>query len=509
MTPLIKLDKIDIIYNQGEGFKEVRALTDISLAIFPREYVIFFGPSGCGKSTLMNVIAGLEKISAGSVLVADRDLSKLTDEEMATYHRHQVGFIFQAYNLIPTLSVLENIALPQMFEGLSKMKWRENAYKLARRFDITDHVKRLPQELSGGQQQRVGVARALINNPSILLADEPAGNLDSKNARNMLDIFQVLNLEEKKTILMVTHSPDNLGEADRIFYLKDGRIVDEVRNKERRRNKITSILDERKKNSHGAMPWKRFFKNAFVPPSLKAEKTARFLLGVPPEHRVARFTNLIEKRLQGIIDKFEFESNLDKPYHQGGAGLNSRTARKISKMTDHILLNAQAIHQLPTLPAEKTERVIALLRANLETTNGLKLNQDQKLILTTIFKDRLVNKIDPWQVKKKLDISVSQGGLGLRRDTANKVMEYLELIVLISGSVPLYQPKAKKTTLPETSKFIKQAEKNKVAINQIKNILEGKIKLLPAGKSQPPLQLNSGKTANNRLLKTRRLFWRF
>jgi len=483
MVPLIKLDKIDVIYNQGEDFKEVRALMNISLEIFPREYVIFFGPSGCGKSTLLNVIAGLEDITNGTVEVANRNLVQLTDEEMSTYHRHQVGFIFQAYNLIPTLSVLENIALPQMFDGLSKIQWRQNSYQLAKRFGIEEHIRRLPQELSGGQQQRVGVARSLINNPSILLADEPAGNLDSKNARNMLDIFQELNLEEKKTILMVTHSPDNLGEADRIFYLKDGRIVDEVRNKERRRAKLASASDEIKKDSQGAMPWKRFFKNAFVPPSLKAEKAAWFALNVPSEHQIARFSGFIEKRLQGIIDKFEFENNLDKPYHVGGAGLNSRTARKLSRIIDHIILNAQAIHKLPHLPAETVEIVITLLRRGLEATIGLKLNQEQKTNLTTIVKDRLINKIDPLQVKKLLNTSVSKNGAGLRRDTADKVMDYLELLILISGSSSLKQQKEKDTVRLKTkNQFKGQTDAGKAAANIKPNILDKKIKLLPAGK---------------------------
>lgn len=451
MDPIIKVDKVNVIYNEGEGSQEVHALTDISIEIFPKEYVVFFGPSGCGKSTLMNVIAGLERVSSGTVVVAGRDLNDLTDEELAMYHRHELGFIFQAYNLISTLSVVENIGLPQMFDGLPKSEWHKNAYKMAERFSIQEHAKKLPQELSGGQQQRVGISRALVNNPAILLADEPTGNLDSKNVRNVLDIFQGLNLEEHKTLVLVTHSSDYLGEADRIIYLKDGKIIDEMRNKHRHLFKV-----EEKKTQKGeefdeshVVPWKRFLKDAFIPPSLKSEKLTEFILHIPEENKMERVEMLIEKRLEGIITKDELAKQLDVSYYRGGAGLDSRVARRWSAMVEHVILNASAINTLASFPEDKAAELLLALRENIEALFRLKFTDKQRAFLEGVMHDRLKNIIGPLQVKKQLNMPVKKEGMGLRRQTALKLMNYLELIILISArAVPSAEHTVASPTLP-------------------------------------------------------------
>lgn len=444
MEPIIKIENVNVIYNAGEGAKEVGALIDISIEIFPKEYVIFFGPSGCGKSTLLNVVAGLERVASGRVLVAGRDLTTLTDEEIATYHRHEIGFIFQAYNLIGTLSVAENIALPQMFEGLSSRAWHRNAIQITERFGISEHAKKLPQELSGGQQQRVGISRALINNPAIVLADEPTGNLDSKNVRRVLDIFQDLNLKEGKTIILVTHSPDMLGEADRIIYLKDGKIVDEVQNKERRLLK-PKTEEEKKLVAEGAIepastdsvfPWKRFLRDAYVPPSVKSEKLAEFVLGVPPEEKIARMEGLIEKRLQGIMNSEDFVAALDRSYFRGGAGLDKRRARRFGEYTEHVLKVAGVIRKIGTFPEEEQQKIIAVLSENLLETLRLPLNEDQQKLLQNLLKDRFANRIGPNEIKKVLDAPEKKGGLGLRRQRAERVMEYIELTILIASKAP-------------------------------------------------------------------------
>ncbi len=427
----VSLKNIDVIYNQGEANKEVYALKNITLEIFPHEYIIFFGPSGCGKSTLLNVIAGLENIAKGKVSVGGKELSALNDEDLATYHRHQIGFIFQAYNLIPSLSVFENIALPQMFEGASVSQWRKKAAALAERFEIFEQLYKLPSQLSGGQQQRVGIARALINNPAIILADEPTGNLDSKNTVHVFDILRKLNVREKKTILLVTHAPDFLGEADRIFYMKDGKIIDEIKNKNKRSFKQGDDEDIQK-----TFPWKRLLKDKYVPTSIKSKKLSEFILKVPEERKMARLEALIEKRLQSIIGPMEFVTKLDKSYYKGGAGLDKRVAERIGIMLEHVMVNAHIINQVQDMPEDKVSRVVQEIAKNILDAVKMTLAESRKTAFEMLVKNRLQNKISPWEVKKILDISVNKGGFGLRKQTAEKIVHYLELVILIASQSP-------------------------------------------------------------------------
>ena len=424
---LISLKNVDVVYNQGETSKEVFALKNITLDIFPHEYIIFFGPSGCGKSTLLNVIAGLERIAKGKAIVGGKELSSLSDEDLSTYHRHQIGFIFQAYNLVPSLSVYENIALPQMFEGSSSRQWGRKALELAERFEIFEQVNKLPSQLSGGQQQRVGIARALINNPSIILADEPSGNLDSKNTVHVFDILRRLNVREKKTILLVTHAPDFLGEADRIFYIKDGRIIDEVKNKNKKK------FEQGVEDVQKTFPWKRLLKDKYVSTSMKSKRLSEFILKVPEERKMGRLETLIEKRLQSIIGPMEFVTSLDKSYYKGGAGLDKRVAERIGIMVEHVMVNASTINKIQDASEEAVQQVVHDIAGHLIEAVRVSFPANRLTAFEMLVKNRLQNKISPWEVKKMLDISVNKGGLGLRKQTAIKIVNYLELIILIAS----------------------------------------------------------------------------
>ena len=230
--PIIKIEKMSIVYDPGKS-NENWALKDISLEIYPEEYVIFFGPSGCGKSTLLYVIAGLEKPSQGKVIVNGKDLTSLSEKELIGFHRSSLGMVFQAYYLIPSLTARDNVVLPQVFMEKPPAERLEKTRILMERFGITDFQGRTPTKMSGGQQQRVAIARSLINDPPILLADEPVGNLDSKNAEIVIDLLAELNSKDKKTVLHVTHDPSYLGHAHRIFYMRDGKITRVVSNPEK------------------------------------------------------------------------------------------------------------------------------------------------------------------------------------------------------------------------------------------------------------------------------------
>ncbi|NCA94103.1 MAG: ABC transporter ATP-binding protein, partial [Sphingobacteriia bacterium] len=206
---LIKLNNVELTYNDGKP-NAFRALQGINLEIKKNSFVIIFGPSGCGKSSLLNVISGLEKPDKGEVFVSGNNLVKMSQADHVKFHRDTIGMVFQSYNLITTLSVLDNVAIPQIFTSNRKSAREEKALSLLERFGIRPQADKLPSELSGGQQQRIGIARAIINDQPIILADEPVGNLDSKSANNVMQIMSELNKDENKTIVMVSHNPENI-----------------------------------------------------------------------------------------------------------------------------------------------------------------------------------------------------------------------------------------------------------------------------------------------------------
>ena len=211
----------------GKGDSEVRALDDVSVEFREGEFTAIMGPSGSGKSTLMHCVAGLDELTSGSVLIAGTELSTLSDKELTVLRRDQVGFIFQSFNLVPTLNAYENITLPLALGGKKpNQAWVD---KVVATVGLGDRLKHRPSELSGGQQQRVAVARALANEPHIIFADEPTGNLDSKTGHLILDFMRKAVDELGQTIVMVTHDPVAASIADRIIFLADGKVVDEMR----------------------------------------------------------------------------------------------------------------------------------------------------------------------------------------------------------------------------------------------------------------------------------------
>ena len=222
--PNIRVRNLNITYNSGKS-SEFRALDGISLDVYPQEYLIIFGPSGCGKSTLLYSIAGFQKPTLGDVLIEGVNINQLSERQQAEYHRRKVGMIFQAFYLIETLSVLDNVCLPKIFTEEEVRKREDEALGLLQRFGIGEQAKKFSSELSGGQKQRVAIARSLISNPDIILADEPVGNLDSKSAFNVMTILSELNERDKKTVILVTHDPTHIPYGDRVVYMKDGKII--------------------------------------------------------------------------------------------------------------------------------------------------------------------------------------------------------------------------------------------------------------------------------------------
>lgn len=206
------------------GGEVIKALDDISFEISDADMVSIIGPSGSGKSTLMHILGGLDRPNSGEVIVDDQDINKLSQKRLAEYRNRKIGFVFQTFNLQPNLTALENVELPLIFSGMSGRKRRELAKEALVKVGLYDRLKHKPNELSGGQRQRVSIARALVNNPSIIFADEPTGNLDSKTGDIILELLKELNKEEKVTIIIVTHDDYVAKAADRIIEVKDGKI---------------------------------------------------------------------------------------------------------------------------------------------------------------------------------------------------------------------------------------------------------------------------------------------
>ncbi len=220
------IELIDVVKKYRLGVHEVVALRGVNLKIDEGEFVAIMGPSGSGKSTLLYLIGCLDKPTSGKVIIDGRDTSKLSDRELTDLRREKIGFIFQQYYLIPTLTALENVELPMVFRGVRKDEMRKRAEELLDLVGLGEKKDRKPNELSGGEQQRVAIARALANEPSILLCDEPTGNLDTKSGRVVMEIIKRLNVEEGVTVVLVTHDPSLRVYADRVIGIRDGRIVD-------------------------------------------------------------------------------------------------------------------------------------------------------------------------------------------------------------------------------------------------------------------------------------------
>ncbi len=221
--PIIKCDNVWKIYQMGEV--DVEALRGMNFEVEKGEYVAIMGPSGSGKSTAMNMIGCLDTPTRGSIYLEGQDISELEESDLAQIRGKKIGFVFQQFNLIQTLTALENVTLPMVFQDVAEEERRKRGEELLEIVGLGERLDHLPSELSGGQQQRVAIARALSTSPDVILADEPTGNLDSKTGENIMQFFEKLNKEEGVTIILVTHDEKDASHADRIEHLKDGQII--------------------------------------------------------------------------------------------------------------------------------------------------------------------------------------------------------------------------------------------------------------------------------------------
>jgi len=440
MQPIIKVEHLNVIYNLGKS-SEYRALSDINLEIYPEEFVIFFGPSGCGKSTLLYSISGLETNIQGNVIVDGKNIALFDKKEILKFHRKTIGMIFQAFYLIASLTVQKNVALPQIFINGDKKERTKRALELLEYFGVGKQARKLPTELSGGQQQRVAIARSLVNDPAILMADEPVGNLDSKSSQDVMDMLKTLNEKEKKTVILVTHNPAFLSYAHRVFYLKDGHLIETRVNKNvhgvqipvaENKPNISKELELLIQTFSSLSP--NQIGNLLIP--FKAKQiVAEALIGMTTEE-IEKIEKKVENLLMtGVYDTestFEF---LDQSMDKGGADLDKRTARKLADKIKDIVgeikrleteENKIKMHITPDTGSEVMEvRHYLLDEYDVEIKNFIVLE-----VLDRAIKERLDNVIDRDTFRKRINAPLRRGGAGINKRTAKKMGKRLELLIL-------------------------------------------------------------------------------
>lgn len=453
MKPIITAKNLNFTYNKGKD-NEYQALINISLEIYPEEFIVIFGPSGCGKSTLLNVFAGLERPDSGEIAVFDKDLMTMTKNDFAMYHRAQVGMIYQQYNLITSLTVLDNVALPQIFVNVSRGKRNRWGKQLLERFGILKQAHKIPTELSGGQQQRIGIARAIVNNPKIILADEPVGNLDSVSAKNVLKILGELNEKEKKTLILVTHNPENLIYADRIIYMKDGIITREVVNKNKHKElkrkgegevpkSPTAEISDLMRAYHGLSPEQI---NILIMP-YKAKVFAHHFITSRNMEETKIFEDVIQRRLLGTISQDELYDILKRTSFDGGVGFDKRTAEKILRRVNRVIRMAYYVYQKGRQRVnekgeheaisddEKAKKVTDYLLKTTYNDYYKNLDEVQTNRLQEAVKERLLGQKQKDGFFKSLDDPFKEGGVGLNSKTAKAMTEEIELVLILGFGI--------------------------------------------------------------------------
>jgi len=428
--PIIKLKNLDITYNPGKE-NEYKATHAINMEIYPGEFVAFFGPSGCGKSTIFYSVLGVLEPSDGQLLVKGENPYSFSPEEMVKFQTKVIGIIYQAFYLIPSLSVIDNVALPQIFQGIPPGKRKNWARMLLDRFGIKEHGEKYPDNLSGGQSQRVSVARSMVNNPDILLADEPTGNLDSVSTKQVMDSLEEINMVDKKTVIMITHNAAQLSYAHRVFYLKDGRLIRTVPNPEK---KQIAKIDKQKILVTEMDRLSKIFPYD-TPVTLKVKSLVNYLTQDLNYDQLLRLEDFIHLMVERKIDQEGFIKNLSKRFHEGGVGINSALAKRMSDKVIRILQQSEDTRRF-------RRRFINnnfFARENILIQKITKYISDQflgsmsivqKKRIRELIYNRLAGLISREEFEKNLRNSLNKGGAGIPRAQARKLTLYFEKILI-------------------------------------------------------------------------------
>lgn len=427
--PLITARNLAITYNKGKS-NEFKALQGVNTDIYEGEYIILFGASGSGKSTLMYAIQGSLPPAEGTLLIRGDDIYSYPPGERVYFQRHVMGIIFQQFNLIPSLTVLDNVALPQIFTSTNQSSRDRRAQALLDRFGVGMVSHKIPAMLSGGQQQRVSVARSMVNDPQILLADEPTGNLDSVSTQQVMDKIDEINSFDQRTIIMVSHNAAHLQYAHRVYYLVDGRVVREVANPQRKQIKPVAegetIVTELEQLA-------RLYPYDSVD-VLRVKSLTNYLTQDYTLDQIVRLEKAVMLLIKGKINKDHFVRMLAKKYEDGGIDIERSVAESMVKKTLHIMQQADDIRRFRG--SNKMEAAFFMqhkfaerLKEYLLEGHGIKLTKKGETYLSEVIADRVSGITGEDEFREKLELAEHRKGLGLKEHVADEISRYMEKLI--------------------------------------------------------------------------------
>lgn len=433
--PLIVCRDLTITYNKGKS-NEFKALQNVNTDIYEGEYIILFGPSGCGKSTLMYAIQGSLPPGNGTLLIRGDDVYSYPPAERVYFQRYIMGIIFQSFNLIGSLSVLDNVALPMIFCDANKKTRERRAQALLDRFGVGHVSHKLPSMLSGGQQQRVSVSRSMVNDPQILLADEPTGNLDSISTQQVMDKIDEINTFDQRTIIMVSHNAAHLSYAHRVYYLKDGFIVREVVNPQRKQIKPVkegeTIVTELEQLA-------RLYPYDSVD-TLRVKSLTNFLTQSYSFDQLIRLEKAIGFLIKGKIHKKKFIETLVKPYDQGGIGIERADANRMAAVSVELVKQADDVKRFRGDTNQdaaffEQHRFAERVKEYLLEYHRIPMTKQLSANLTDIIADRLAGITRDADFHAQLQAKQAAGGLGLKEKIADDLARYMEKLIALGVDV--------------------------------------------------------------------------
>lgn len=427
--PLIVCRDLSIIYNQGKA-NEFKALSGVNTDIFEGEYIILFGASGSGKSTLMYSIQGSLPPGEGTLLIKGDDIYSYPPSERVYFQRHVMGIIFQQFNLIPSLTVLDNVALPMIFCNADKATRNRRAQALLDRFGVGHVSHKITPMLSGGQQQRVSVSRSMVNDPKILLADEPTGNLDSVSTQQVMDKIDEINTFDRRTIIMVSHNAAHLSYAHRVYYIKDGQVVREVANPQRKQIKPVkegeTIVTELEQLA-------RLYPYDSVE-TWRVKSMVNFLTQEYSFDQLNRLEHAIQLFILGRIDRDSFIRSLILPYERGGVEIPEKKAREMATTAQKMVDRSVDIRRYRARKENDNvfftqDKLAERMREHLTHEFRIKLSKQQEDNLTELIADRVTGVITRDDMHERLSAGVRSGGLSLDEKEADEITRYFEKII--------------------------------------------------------------------------------
>lgn len=429
MEPLIKATNVNVTYQYGET--KFQACKNGTIDVYEGEFIVIFGPSGSGKSTLLYAISGLETVDSGDIVVKDVNITNADPKELVEIMQNEYGFVFQSYNLISRLTCLENVILPGALAGRKSEEIAKKAEELLKRFGIWEHRNKYPSNLSGGQQQRVAISRSLINSPSILLADEPVGNLDSSNAKLVMEIMTELN-KEGITLLLVSHDPSYIKYAHRTAYIRDGEVVRIQANSHRKQIKPPTKDDAGRSRMELLMdsyPELVVYGFPHMEPIIKAKMVAQYLMNPLESKQMVELERVIEQNIEGKLQGAKFVEKLVNPQ---GPGLSKKAAVKFAKDVSEIMAEGElAAKQGESDSIQKAERLANRLRTILKEEFSFRLSPAQQKSLDIGLELRLASQIKKDELSDFLSRSQKKGGVGLSKNSARDIAREVELAILV------------------------------------------------------------------------------